>query len=89
MKTYMHLLDQCNSTSRGNWRIDKTKLGDSPHVFKNINIYPVTLYDDEKLSFKATIRKFRIVQTEGNRQVSRLVDPDKNRGQSPGFQNRK
>jgi hypothetical protein len=51
------------------------KLGDSPHVFKSKNNYPVTLYDDKELSSKATIRKFRIVQTEGNRQVSRLLAP--------------
>ena len=52
-----------------------TKLGDCPRVFKTVNNYLITLYDDKKLSSEATIRKFRIVQTEGNRQVSRLVDP--------------
>jgi hypothetical protein len=51
------------------------KLGDSTCVFKTINDYLITLYDDGELSSKATIRKFQIVQTEGNRQVSRLVDP--------------
>jgi hypothetical protein len=52
-----------------------TKLGDSPLVFKIVNDCLVTLYDDEELSSEATIRIFRIVQTEENRQVSRLVDP--------------
>ena len=52
-----------------------TKRGESPHVFKTANDYLITLYDDEELSFEATIRKFQTVQTEGNRQVSRLVDP--------------
>jgi hypothetical protein len=41
---------------------------------KTVNEHLVTLYDDGELSSEATIRKFRIVQTEGNRQVSRLVD---------------
>jgi hypothetical protein len=52
-----------------------TKRGDSPHVSKTVNDYLITLYDHEELSSEATIRKFRIVLTEGNRQVSRLVDP--------------
>jgi len=50
------------------------KPGNSPHVFKTLSDYLITLYDNEELSSKATIRKFRIVQTEGNRQVARLVD---------------
>ena len=41
---------------------------------KTVNEHLITLYDDGELSPEATIRKFRIVQTEGNRQVSRLVD---------------
>jgi len=41
---------------------------------KTVNEHLMTLYDDGELSPEATIRKFRIVQTEGNRQVSRLVD---------------
>jgi hypothetical protein len=52
-----------------------TKLGDSPLVFKIVNDCLVTLYEDEELFSEATIRIFRIVQTEENRQVSRLVDP--------------
>ena len=53
----------------------RTKPGDCPHIFKIASDYLITLYDDEELSTYATIRKFRIVQTEGNRQVARLVDP--------------
>ena len=56
-------------------RIALTKLGDSPHVFKIVSDYLITLYDDKELSFEATIRKCRIVQTEGHRQVAKLVDP--------------
>jgi len=52
-----------------------TKRGDSPQRFKAVNDYLVSLYDDEELSSEATIRKFRIVQTEGNRQVAKLVEP--------------
>ena len=52
-----------------------TKPGDCPHVFKTVNDYLITLYDDGELYSEATIRKFRIVQTEGNRQVAKLVDP--------------
>ena len=51
-----------------------SKLGDSPQVLKIVSDYLITLYDDKELSAETTIRKFRIVQTEGNRQVSRLVD---------------
>ena len=51
------------------------KLGDSPRVSKTVNDYLITLYDDKELSSEATIRKFQVVQTEGNRQVARLVDP--------------
>ena len=41
---------------------------------KTVNEHLVNIYDDSELSPEATIRKFRIVQSEGNRQVSRLVD---------------
>lgn len=41
---------------------------------KTVNEHLVNIYDDSELSPEATIRKFRIVQIEGNRQVSRLVD---------------
>lgn len=39
-----------------------------------INEHIANIYDDEELRPEATIRKFRIVQTEGNRQVGRLID---------------
>ncbi len=39
-----------------------------------INGHLQTVYDEGELSPEATIRKFRIVQIEGGRQVSRLVD---------------
>lgn len=39
-----------------------------------INEHIATIYDDEELLPEATIRKFRIVQTEGSRQVGRLID---------------
>ena len=39
-----------------------------------INEHISNIYDDEELPPEATIRKFRIVQTEGARQVKRLVD---------------
>ncbi len=39
-----------------------------------INEHIANIYDDEEMKPEATIRKFRIVQTEGSRQVGRLVD---------------
>ena len=39
-----------------------------------VNHHVKEIYDDEELLPEATIRKYRIVQTEGTRQVSRLVD---------------
>lgn len=39
-----------------------------------INEHISNIYDDEELLPEATIRKFRIVQTEGSRQVGRLID---------------
>ncbi|MBX9792501.1 MAG: virulence RhuM family protein [Pirellulales bacterium] len=39
-----------------------------------VNEHLAGIYDDNELNSTATIRKFRIVQTEGRRQVSRLVD---------------
>ena len=39
-----------------------------------INEHIANIYDEEELPPEATIRKFRIVQTEGSRQVKRLVD---------------
>ncbi len=39
-----------------------------------INEHIANIFDDEELRPEATIRKFRIVQTEGNRQVGRLID---------------
>jgi len=39
-----------------------------------INEHISNIYDDEELQPEATIRKFRIVQIEGNRQVRRLID---------------
>lgn len=39
-----------------------------------INEHLTNIYDDEEIEPEATIRKFRIVQTEGSRQVKRLID---------------
>lgn len=39
-----------------------------------INEHLKSIYEDNEIELEATIRKFRIVQTEGTRQVSRLVD---------------
>lgn len=39
-----------------------------------VNEHLANIYDEEELDPGATIRKFRIVQTEGRREVSRLVD---------------
>lgn len=39
-----------------------------------INHHIKAIYEDQELSPEATIRKYRIVQTEGPRQVERLVD---------------
>lgn len=41
---------------------------------KTANEHLINIYGDDELDPTATIRKFRIVQTEGARQVSRLVD---------------
>lgn len=40
---------------------------------RTINDHIRKIYEDSELSQEATIRKFRIVQIEGNRQVSREV----------------
>jgi hypothetical protein len=39
-----------------------------------VNEHLTSIYDDGEQSLEATIRKFRIVQTEGKREVSRVVD---------------
>ena len=39
-----------------------------------INEHLGNIFDEQELDSEATIRKFRIVQPEGNREVSRLVD---------------
>lgn len=41
---------------------------------KTINEHLINLYSENELSPEATIRKFRIVRLEGNREVSRLID---------------
>jgi hypothetical protein len=41
---------------------------------RTINEHVVNIYDERELSQKATIRKFRIVQQEGARQVGREID---------------
>ncbi len=41
---------------------------------RTINEHIRNIYEDEELLPEATIRKFRIVQTEGNRKVERLID---------------
>jgi len=41
---------------------------------RTINEHMKNVYEEGELEPESTIRKFRIVQTEGNRQVSRLVD---------------
>lgn len=41
---------------------------------RTINEHIKNVYEEGELEPESTIRKFRIVQTEGNRQVSRLVD---------------
>ena len=42
---------------------------------RTINEHLINIYEEGELDREATIRKFRIVQTEGNRQVAKLVDP--------------
>ena len=41
---------------------------------RTISEHIINIYDDHEQSPESTIRKFRIVQTEGIRQVERLVD---------------
>ena len=41
---------------------------------RTVNEHLRNVYDEGELEPEATIRRFRIVQTEGNRSVSRLVD---------------
>lgn len=41
---------------------------------QTINEHILNIYNDQELFPEATIRKFRIVQTEGNRQIERLLD---------------
>jgi len=41
---------------------------------KTANEHLINIYDDRELDPEATIRKFRIVRTEGSREVSRNVD---------------
>jgi hypothetical protein len=41
---------------------------------RTISEHIINIYSDNELRSDATIRKFRLVQTEGNRQVERLVD---------------
>jgi hypothetical protein len=41
---------------------------------KTINEHIVNIYDENELAPEATIRNFRIVQTEGKREVTRTVD---------------
>ena len=41
---------------------------------KTANEHLVNIFEERELDPEATIRKFRIVQTEGARQVTRLVD---------------
>jgi hypothetical protein len=41
---------------------------------RTISEHIINIYSDHELSPDATIRKFRLVQTEGSRQVERLVD---------------
>lgn len=41
---------------------------------RTISEHIINIYSDHELSPEATIRKFRLVQTEGSRQVERLVD---------------
>jgi hypothetical protein len=41
---------------------------------RTINEHLVNIYDEGKLSGEATIRKFRIVRTEGRREVAREIE---------------
>ena len=41
---------------------------------RTVNEHLKNIYSQEELQAEATIRKFRIVQTEGNREVTRNVD---------------
>ncbi len=59
----------------GNVWLTQRQLSDLYQVsLPTVNEHLATIYDEGELSPEATIRKFRIVQSEGNRQVSRLVD---------------
>ena len=73
-------------TEDGQTRIDVRHTGDTvwlpqramADLFQvgvpTVNEHLANLYGDGELAPQATIRKFRIVQTEGNRQVSRDID---------------
>src|SRR5680860_923112 len=41
---------------------------------KTVNEHLINIYDEGELDTGSTIRKFRIVQTEGKRRVTRLLD---------------
>lgn len=59
----------------GNVWLTQKQLADLYQVsLPTVNDHLATIYDDGELSPEATIRKFRIVQMEGVREVSRLVD---------------
>ncbi|MDG6249646.1 MAG: RhuM family protein [Methanocalculus sp.] len=41
---------------------------------RTVNEHLINIYESKELSQEATIRNFRIVQTEGNREVTRTID---------------
>jgi hypothetical protein len=41
---------------------------------KTVNEHLLNIYSEEEVTSEATIRKFRIVQPEGKREVKRFVD---------------
>lgn len=56
------------------WLSQKLMAGLYDVGVNTINYHISEIYEDEELAPETTIRKYRIVQIEGNRQVARLID---------------
>jgi len=69
-----HTRIECRFAGESIWLTQKDLAELFQTSIPNINQHLKTIYEDGEVAREATIKKYLIVQTEGNRQVSRPVD---------------
>ena len=69
-----HTKIQVRFEEKGVWLSQKSMAELYQVSIKTVNEHLINIYEESELSSETTIRNFRIVQTEGKREVTRVID---------------